>query len=199
MKKYLLIVTILFVATSTFGQKKKASKTAASSALAKVNNLSLELIQNNLYLFIENKGAKKDTILLKKYEVKGNPTDCKIKAFTTKGKPLHLISWAETNITESKEKTENKTMQYNEIWNVKTKTKAFSNLQTTTKIKEIQYLDKLKNASQTVDKIRNEGLAFTLTKEGDVNLKNKTQENNLSYNASSNVYQNLKDLAPKKK
>ena len=109
-----------------------------------------------------------------------------------------MIYWAETSITESKEKTENKTMQYNEIWNVKTKTKAFSNLQTTTKIKEIQYLDKLKNASQTVDKIRYEGLAFTLTKEGDVYLKNKTQENTLSYNASSNVYQNLKDLAKKK-
>ncbi len=198
MKKCLLIVALFFVATATFAQKKKASKTAASSALAKLNNLSMELIKDNLYLFIENKGAKKDTILLKKYEVKGNPTDCKITAFITKGTALHLITWAETSITESKEKTENKTMQYNEVWNIKTKTKAFSNLQTTTKIKEIQYLDKLKNASQTVDKIRNEGLAFTLTKEGDVNLKNKTQENNLSYNASSNVYQNLKDLAKKK-
>ena len=89
-------------------------------------------------------------------------------------------------------------MQYNEIWNIKVKAKAFSNLQATTKIKEIQYLDKLKNASQTVDKIRNEGWAFTLTKEGDVYLKNKTQENTLIYNASSNVYQNLKDLTKKK-
>ena len=198
MKKSILLLTILFTLTSTFGQKKKAPKSADSSALVKVNNLSVALIQNNLYLFIENKGAKKDTILLKKYDIKGNPTDCKIAAFTTKGTALHLISWAETTVIESKEKTENKTMQYNEIWNIKTKAKAFSNLQTTTKIKEIQYLDKLKNASQTVDKIRNEGLAFTLTKEGDVNLKNKTQENNLSYNVSSNVYQNLKDLAKKK-
>ena len=198
MKKSILLLTILFTVTSTFGQKKKASKSADSSALVKVNNLSVVLIQNNLYLFIENKGAKKDTILLKKYNIKGNPTDCKITAFTTKGTTLNLISWSETAVTESKEKTENKTMKYNEIWNVKTKSKAFSNLQTTTKVKEIQYLDKLKNASQTVDKIRNEGLAFTLTKEGDVYLKNKTQENTLSYNASSNVYQNLKDLAKKK-
>ncbi len=198
MKKCLLIVAVLFVATTTFAQKKKTPKATATAALAKLNNLSMELIKDNLYLFIENKGAKRDTILLKKYDIKGNPTDCKITAFTTKGTALHLISWAETAATESKERTENKTMQYNEIWNVKTKSKAFSNLQTTTKIKEIQYLDKLKNASQTVDKIRNEGLAFTLTKEGDVNLKNKTQENNLSYNASSNVYQNLKDLVKKK-
>ena len=166
--------------------------------MVKLNNLSVALIQNNLYLFIENKGAKRDTILLKKYDAKGNPTECKITAFKTKGTPLHLISWSEKSATETKEKTENKTMQYNEIWNIKVKAKAFSNLQTTTKIKEIQYLDKLKNASQTVDKIRNEGLAFTLTKEGDVYLKNKTQENTLSYNASSNVYQNLKDLVKKK-
>jgi hypothetical protein len=198
MKKSILLLTILFTVTSTFGQKKKASKSVDSSALVKVNNLSVVLIQNNLYLFIENKGAKKDTILLKKYNIKGNPTDCKITAFTTKGTTLNLITWSETAVTESKEKTENKTMKYNEIWNVKTKSKAFSNLQTTTKVKEIQYLDKLKNASQTVDKIRNEGLAFTLTKEGDVYLKNKTQENTLSYNVSSNVYQNLKDLVKKK-
>lgn len=198
MKKSILFLTILFTLTSTFGQKKKASKSTGSSSLVKLNNLSVVLIQNNLYLFIENKGAKKDTILLKKYDSKGNPTECKITAFKTKGTPLHLISWTEKSATETKEKTENKTMQYNEIWNIKVKAKAFSNLQTTTKIKEIQFLDKLKNASQTVDKIRNEGLAFTLTKEGDVYLKNKTQENTLSYNASSNVYQNLKDLAKKK-
>lgn len=198
MKKCLLIVAVLFVATTTFAQKKKTPKATATAVLAKLNNLSMELIKDNLYLFIENKGAKRDTILLKKYDIKGNPTDCKITAFTTKGTALHLISWTESLVTESKEKTENKTMKYNEIWNVKTKSKAFSNLQTTTKVKEIQYLDKLKNASQTVDKIRNEGLAFTLSKEGDVYLKNKTQENTLSYNASSNVYQNLKDLKKKK-
>ena len=197
MKNSILLLTILFTLTSTFGQKKKASKFADSSALVKLNNLSVALIQNNLYLFIENKGAKKDTILLRKYDAKGNPTECKITAFKTKGTPLHLISWSEKSATETKEKTENKTMQYNEIWNIKAKTRAFSNLQFTTKIKEIQYLDKSKNASQTVDKIRNEGLAFTLTKEGDVYLKNKTQENTLSYNASSNVYQNLKDLKKK--
>jgi hypothetical protein len=197
MKKSILFLTILFTLTSTFGQKKKASKSAGSSSLVKLNNLSVALIQNNLYLFIENKGAKKDTILLRKYDAKGNPTECKITAFKTKGTPLHLISWSEKSATETKDKTENKTMQYNEIWNIKVKAKAFSNLQATTKIKEIQYLDKLKNASQTVDKIRNEGLAFTLTKEGDVYLKNKTQENTLSYNASSNVYQNLKDLKKK--
>jgi len=197
MKKVLLLIALVLIGTTTYSQKKKGSKGATTSALAKVNNLSVELIQNNLYLFVANKGAKKDTILLKKYEVKGTPIDCKITPFTTKGTALHLISWSENSINETKDKTENKTELYSEIWNTVTKTKPLANIQTTTKIKEIQYLDKLKNASQTVEKIRNEGFAFTLTKEGDVNLKNKTQDNTLSYNASSNVYQNVKDIAPK--
>ena len=189
---------MIFTVTATYSQKKKASKSTASSALAKVDNLTLELIKNNLYLFINNK-AKKDTILLKTYAVKGTPTDCKITPFTVKGTTLHLVSWTETTLTESKEKTENKVELYSEIWNVVTKTKPLANIQTTTNIKEIQWLDKLKNASQTVEKKRNEGFAFTLTPTGDVKLKNKTQENTLSYNPTSNVYQNLKDIAPAKK
>jgi hypothetical protein len=196
MKKVILLVAFVLIGATTYSQKKKATKVAATSALAKVNNLSVELIKNNLYLFVANKGAKKDTILLKTYEVKGNPTDCKIIPFTAKGTSLHLISWSENTVSETKDKTEDKTQLYSEIWNTATKTKPLANIQTTTKIKEIQYLDKLKNASQTSEKIRNEGFAFTLTKEGDVKLKNKTQENTLSYNATSNVYQNLKDIAP---
>jgi hypothetical protein len=199
MKKYFLVIALLFATTASFSQKKKTAKPAASSSLAKLNNLSVELIKNNLYLFIDNKGAKKDTILLKTYEAKGNPTDCKITPFTAKGTALHLISWTQNKLTETKDKTENRTEIYSEICNTLTKTKPLSNLQATTKIKEIQYLDKLKTASQTVEKIGNEGFAFTLTKEGDVQLKNKTQEVKMIYNPASNVYQNLKDIAPKKK
>lgn len=198
MKKCLLIIVLIFIATTAFSQKKKTAKPTTSASLAKLNNLSVELIKNNLYFFIDNKGAKKDTILLKTYESKGTPTDCKITAFTAKGTPLHLISWTENKVTQTKDKTENRTQIYSEICNSSTKTKPLSNLQATTKIKEIQYLDKLKTASQTVEKIQNEGFAFTLTKEGDVQLKNKTQENKMIYNPSSNVYQNAKDIAKKK-
>ena len=99
---------------------------------------------------------------------------------------------------KSKEKTENRVEIYSEIWNIVTKTKPLANIQATTNIKEIQWLDKLKNASQTVEKKRNEGFAFTLTPTGDIKLKNKTQENTMIYNASSNVYQNGKDIGKKK-
>jgi len=196
MKKYILIVALIFTATATFSQKKKPAKATASTALAKSGNLSMELVKNNLYLFIANK-TKKDTILLKTYAATAAPTDCKITPFTAKGTPLNLISWSENAITETKEKTENKVQIYSEIWNTATKTKPLANIQGITNIKEIQWLDKLKNASQTVEKKRNEGFEFSLTKEGDVKLKNKTQENMMVYNASSNVYQNAKDLKKK--
>ncbi len=198
MKRIIFVFALAVMATTSYAQKKKPTKGAASNALAKSGNLSVELIKNNLYLFINSK-ATKDTILLKKYAVKGMPTNCSITPFIVKGTVLNLVSWTETTLTEAKERTENKIEVYSEIWNVATKTKPLANIQTTTNIKEIQWLDKLKNASQTVEKNRHEGFEFSLTKEGDVKLKNKTQENMMVYNPSSNVYQNGKDVGPKKK
>ncbi|NHM08222.1 hypothetical protein G4D82_13415 [Flavobacterium sp. CYK-4] len=196
MKKYFLIAALILTAT-TFAQKKKATKPAAtSSALAKSGNLSMELVKNNLYLFIANK-PKKDTILLKTFTGATMPTDCKITPFTAKGTALNLINWTESSLTETKEKTENKVQIYSEVWNTATKTKPVSNIQGITNIKEIQWLDKGKNASQTVEKKRNEGYEFILTKEGDVKLKNKQGETTMIYNPSSNVYQNAKDLKKK--
>lgn len=197
MKKYFFIAVLILSAT-TFAQKKKPVKAAASSALAKSGNLSMELVKNNLYLFIANK-QKKDTILLKTFTVPTTPTDCKITPFTAKGTALHLINWSESSLTESKEKTENKVQIYSEVWNTATKTKPISNIQGITNIKEIQWLDKGKNASQTVEKKRNEGYEFILLPTGEVKLKNKQGETTMVYNSSSNVFQNGKDVAPKKK
>ncbi len=197
MKKYILIIALIFNATATFSQKKNATKPATSATLAKVGNLSVDLIKNNLYLFVNNK-TKKDTMLLKTIAGSSMPTDVKITPFTAKGTVLHLISWFETTVTETKEKTENKIQIYSEIWNTATKTKPLANVQGITNIKEIQWLDKLKNASQTVEKKRNEGYEFLMTKDGDVKLKNKQGETNMVYNVSSNVYQNAKDIVKKK-
>lgn len=196
MKKSILLLVLLFTVSAIYSQKKKPAKPAVSTALAKLNNLSVELVKNNLYLFVNNK-ATKDTMLLKTFTGNAAPKDCKILAFTAKGTALHLITWTESTLTESKERTENRVEVYSEIWNTATKTKPLANIQATTNIKEIQWLDKGKNASQTVEKKRNEGYEFILTKEGDVKLKNKQGETNMVYNASSNVYQNLKDLKKK--
>lgn len=196
MKKSILLLVLLFTVFTTFSQKKKPAKSAAAMSITKLNNLSVVLVKNNLYLFATNK-TKKDTMLLKAYVGNAAPKNCKIIPFTAKGKALHLITWTESTLTETKERTVNKVEVYSEIWNTATKTKPLANIQATTNIKEIQWLDKLKNASQTVEKKLNEGYEFILTKEGDVKLKNKQGETNMVYNASSNVYQNLKDLKKK--
>ena len=84
MKRILLLVALVLIGTTIYSQKNKASKGAAAATLAKANNLTVELVQNNLYLFVANKGAKKDTILLRTYDIKGNPIDCKITPFINK-------------------------------------------------------------------------------------------------------------------
>ena len=64
------------------------------------------MIKNKLYLFITNKGAKKDTILLKSFGVDKLPLECKIEPFTTKGTTLHKVTWLEKKTLQSKLKTE---------------------------------------------------------------------------------------------
>lgn len=197
MKKIFLFSLCALLALPMMAQKKKSAAAKSTPALAKSENVTVEFIKNELYLFVSNKG-KKDTLRLKSYTELAKPVTATITPFTTKGVKLHSVSWTENTVTQTPERTEDKTSTYTEIYNLATKGKAFSNVQTTTKIKEIQYLDKLKNASQTVEKNRSEGLAFTLTPQGDVNLKNKKEDRTLIYNASSNIYQDSKDLAKKK-
>ncbi len=196
MKKIFLLVVCTLLALPVMAQKKKPAAAKSTPALAKAENITVEFIKNELYLFVNGKG-KKDTIKLKSYTEPAKPASASITVFTAKGVKLHCISWTENTVTQTPERTEDKTITYTEIYNLASKGKAFSNAQTTTKIKEIQYLDKLKNASQTVEKNRSEGLAFTLNPNGDVNLKNKKEDKILIYNASSNIYQDSKDLKKK--
>lgn len=196
MKKIFLFSLCALLALPMMAQKKKPATAKSTPALAKAENVTVEFIKNELYLFVNNKG-KKDTIKLKSYSEPLKPATATITPFTAKGVKLHSVSWTENTVSQTPERTEDKTTTYTEIYNLATKGKAFSNAQTTTKIKEIQYLDKLKNASQTVEKNRSEGLAFTLTPQGDVNLKNKKEDRTLIYNASSNIYQDSKDLKKK--
>ncbi|MBS7787727.1 hypothetical protein KIH23_10500 [Flavobacterium sp. CYK-55] len=196
MKKVLFFVLCALFALPLSAQKKKPATAKSTAALAKAENLTVEFIKNELYLFVNGKG-KKDTIKLKSYTEPAKPATASITAFTAKGVKLHCISWTENTLIQTSERTEDKTTTYTEIYNLASKGKAFSNAQTTTKIKEIQYLDKLKNASQTVEKNRSEGLAFALNPNGDVSLKNKKEDRTLIYNASSNIYQDSKDLKKK--
>lgn len=196
MKKILLLGLCVFLALPMLAQKKKSAITKSTLTLAKSENLTVECYKNQLYLLVHAKD-KNDTIQLKTYTEPAKPATASITALTAKGVKLHCISWTENTLTQTPERTEDKTSVYTEIYNLANKGKAFSNLQTTSKIKEIQYLDKLKNASQTLEKNRSEGLAFTLNPNGDISLKNKKENRTLVYNASSNIYQDSKDLKKK--
>ena len=181
MEKTILLLVMAFFCTTLFSQTNKAKKSTASSILAKSENVSAEMIKNKFYLFITNKGAKKDTILLKSFEVDKLPLECKIEPFTTKGTPLHKITWQEKKTAQSKLKTEAAVTTVSVICDIVSKTKVLTNEQTTTKITEIHFLDDKQTVSETIDRIRNEGFECIVNKAGDVVLKNKGKENKMIY------------------
>lgn len=192
MKKIIVVLILAVLGNSIYAQKKKPISATASSVLAKADKLSVEYINNKLVMFSQIKGSNKDTVFSRTIENNKKPLDCKILAFKAKDTPLYHVSWSENTVSETKDKREDKTQYHNEIWEINSKTLALGNIQTSTKIKETLYLDKLKNASQTSEKIRNEGLVFSLTPTGDVILKTKTQENKLTYDPTLKKYVELK-------
>ena len=135
MKKTILFLALALCCHSIYSQKKKSSQPISSSVLAKFENLSVEIIKNNLCLLILNKEAKKDTIVLKKNIENSLPKECKILPFSAKNVKLYSISWIENKVTETKLKTEDATTVFTEICELASKTKLLSNAQITTKIK----------------------------------------------------------------
>ena len=202
MKKITLLLAAVLISGVSFGQKSKKSVKATNAnktVLTKSGNLTAELLKKkndySFYVIVDNKTSK-DTLTLKSIPgatTKDNlPTNCTIIPFNSKGTPLYSIAWTEKSYTEIPDKKEDKTTTVTEIWNAATKTQLHSNTQVSTKITEILWLDKGKNASQTSEKMRNEGFALTLSPEGDIILKNKTQENKLAYNAADNKFDPVK-------
>ncbi len=189
MKKMLLLLFSLIV-FSGFCQKKKSVEKPAktTSILAKSENLTAEMIKNNLYLFINTTGTKNDTILLKTFEGKNVPLDTKIVTFTAKNTQLYAVSWIEKTITATKLKTEVATTTFTEVCELTSKSKVLSNAQTTTTIKEIHFLDLKQTVSETTEKLRKEGFELIIATDGSIVLKNKTQENKLQYNQESKKF-----------
>jgi hypothetical protein len=194
MKNVLLTLLLLFT-TVSFAQKPKTPVKPTSSALATFENLKAEIIteggKQKLAILLDNAG-KKETIILKEITVKDKaqqPTNFKIKSFTVANVKLYHFSYTENILTETKLKKENALITSNEIWELSTtKLKILGNIQTVSKITEIEFLDKNKTASQTVDKTRKEGFEFTLTKDFEVHLSTKTQINKYKFNAATRRY-----------
>jgi len=190
MKKVILIVFIvLCISPGLVAQKKKISKNApVSSALAKSENITVEMINKNLTVIRANSGVKKDSVMLKIFAENSKPIAVKITPFTAKGKKLFLISWSENVVTTTKLKTEDAIIIFSEIVNFETKSKVLSNTQTTVNITEMHYLDSKQTVSETVQKVRREGSELVLNPDGDVSLKNKTRENKLTFNVDKNLF-----------
>lgn len=190
MKNLLFTFLLLLTTTVSLGQKAKTPAAVNSSALATFENLKAEIIteggKQKLAILIDNAG-KKETIILKEISTKDKaqqPTNFKIKTLTIADTKLYHFSYTENILTETKLKKENALVTSNEIWDLSTtKLKILGNIQTISQIKEIQFLDKNKTASQTVDKTRKEGFEFTLTKDFEVHLSTKTQINKYKFNA----------------
>jgi hypothetical protein len=194
MKKLLITLTLLITSVS-LAQKPKKPVTGNSAPLATFENLKAEIINESgkqkLVILIDNAGNK-ETITLKEISIKDKaqqPTNFKIKAFTIGNTKLYHFSYTENILTETKLKKENALVNSNEIWDLSTtKLKILGNIQTIIQIKEIEFLDKNKTASQTVEKTRREGFEFTLTKDFEVHLSTKTQINKYKFNTTTRRY-----------
>ena len=193
--KNILLTLILLITTASLAQKPKTPVKVTSTALATFENLKAEIIteggKQKLAILLDNAG-KKETIILKEITTNDKaqqPTNFKIKSFTIADVKLYHFSYTENILTETKLKKENALITSNEIWELSTtKLKIFGNIQTVSQINEIQFLDKNKTASQTIDKTRKEGFEFTLTKDFEIHLSTKTQINKYKFNPVTRRY-----------
>jgi hypothetical protein len=192
MKKTILLVLFSFLCMTTYSQKKKKSSkskpVSTSSALATADNVTVEIIKDKFFLFKNVSKTQKDTISKKIVESKSIPTDCKLESFVTKTKKLYYLSWIEKTTNLSTNKTEEITQTTSQVFDMESKQKLFENIQKSTKISEKVFLDRLKNASETQEKMRNEGYIFTKTKDGDILLNSKTKEIKMTFDLAKNQY-----------
>lgn len=190
MKKLIFALIVSLTFNTIIAQKKKS--TSATSTLAAYENLTAQIITEagvkKLAVIIDNNG-KKENVILKEITAKDKtefPEDVKISSITIGGIKLYHFSYTEKTTTTIPNKTENATITTNEIWEfASTKVKIFSNTHKLINIKEKQFLDKNKTASQDVEKVRREGFEFSLTKENDIVLSSKTQSNKFRFNVTT--------------
>lgn len=200
MKKTILVVALTLITTIGYSQKKKSSSKGktGTEVLTKTDNLSAEIVKNEFHLYVDE-GGKKEVLFTRPIDAKRKLSECKITSFKAKETPLYYISWTEKGTTKTDLKTEDATSIVSEIWEVPTKIQVIANTQTTTHIVEKVFLDKLKNASETQEKNRREGSEFTLLPNGDILLKNKSQESKQTFDLATKKYIAAGAPAKKKK
>lgn len=193
MKKIALLLLLLSVSFS-YGQKKKRSSSskvkakAPSGVLAKTADASVLFNKKNDLVLV----VLKDTMVLTKSKSNFTPTNVKVAPVKVKTNTFYCVTWNETVKTDTKAKKETAAVTENQLWNPATKTLLVGNTQKAVEVQEVEYLDKLKTASQTVYKKRNEGYQFTLLGNGDFTLSNKTSSTKYAYNEKSSRYEPVK-------
>jgi hypothetical protein len=191
MKKFLslFLISILF-SCATFAQKTKTSSKVSS--LAALDNLVVDTKDNMVVVMIKAK-PNQESLTLSDQKIANSPQEVTIKSFTSDNTKLYLINWSETTTNKTELRLEDIKTIYSKIINPETKSILFSNYQKTNNITEKVFLDKLKNASETQQKIRREGFEFILNSDGSITQKNKTQENKWFYSAKQSKYVDSKN------
>ena len=190
MKKTIIFLFITLISINGYSQKKKkaTTKKASTTALAKVDNLIAEVKNNNFQITIDGK----DALIVKALSGSFTPLNTKLTSFMASGTKLYLLQWTEKNNTKTDLKTEDITSTYSVIYEIPNKKQVFSNFQTTNNITEKVFLDRLKTASETQQRIRKEGFEFTLNSDGSVTQTSKNQMNKWVYDATKMEYVDAK-------
>jgi hypothetical protein len=208
MKKIISFLIFLSLTLSTFAQKarKPAKSSSKSTLIAKADNVSAVLLETKgavPFFLLVNKAGKTDSLLVKTFiDKKVIPSEGKLTSFTANGDKLYLLTWTEKSETgDAKTKIEKATETHSEIWSAESKKMLHSNVGKVVNITEIVWLDPNKTASKTQDRIRREGFELSLSPEGDIILKNKTQQDRMTYDAVEKKYVAVKSApsAQKKK
>jgi len=188
MKKFVFFTLIVLCGLSSYSQKKKgvAKKAviASKGVLAKADNLVAEIKTGNFQLTID----AKDAIVIKPADSKFAPTDVKLTPFTSSGIKLYVLIWTEKTINKTDSKTEDITIVYSNVYEISSKKQVFYNTQLTNHSVEKVFLDRLKTASETQERMRREGFEFFLNTDGTITQKNKTQENKWIFEATKMEY-----------
>lgn len=193
MKKNLILFLTLILCVTNYAQKKKIAKSTekiskSSTALAKVDNLELEIKNTNFQITINGSGKSNDAIVIKNIDSKFIPTETKLIAFTASGTKLYLVSWTEKIVTKTENKNEESVTIFSQIYDIATKTLLFVNTQLTSKITEKVFLDRLKNASETQERLHKEGYELTLNPDGSLIQRSKTKEVKLVFDPKTLKY-----------
>lgn len=188
MKNSIYLVTFLICLTTSFAQKKKVANANSPAGFAKIDNLVVEIKNKTFQISINEKGKTIEALPIKEVDASFMPLNSKLISFTVSGTKLYVLSWEEKTNIKTSTKTEDIAVFSTKVFNIADKKELFTNSKTTTKITEQVFLDKNKTASETQEKMRNEGFDFVLNNDGSITQKSKKMETKWIYDASKKEY-----------